>query len=83
MQQHLHLQVVGKGSLGPIRDHLKPLYVERLTASSFLLFSSGCGGVWQLASGAAAGGSFKGQEALSMLLSNHHDVGDAGHADGW
>jgi len=28
-----------KGSLGPTRDHLKLLYIERLTASSFLFFS--------------------------------------------
>ena len=27
-----------KGSLGPIWDHLKLLYIERLTASSFLFF---------------------------------------------
>jgi hypothetical protein len=28
-----------KGSLGPIWDHLKLLYIERLMASSFLFFS--------------------------------------------
>jgi len=34
--QNPHFAILTKGSLGPIWDHLKLLYIERLTASSFL-----------------------------------------------